>query len=473
MQNKVRFQDRASPNVGGLRKKMLQKDIFYCHFTDASNAQALSLLFGNKLRYVHGVGWHVWNGNFWQPDIDHQATEYVKRLALQRQQLAVRFGDPANKKDFLEAARRLENTGKALNCLTMAESAAPFSTLTEHVDRNPMLLTCRNGTIDLKTGKLKAADPKDLITHCTSVSYAPTAKAPRWEKFLKEVFVTKSGLGDWELIAWIQKVLGYTLTGHIKERSLYVNYGEGANGKTTVFNVIEGVMGGYAGVAAFSSFLEKPWDSAANDIAALRGRRLVGAAETGPGKYLDEVKIKQLTGGDPVTCRFLYHEPFTYVPTFKIFLACNDKPRIRGTDAAIWDRIKVIPFNARFEGKGIDKELTNKLLAEGEGILSWLVEGCLRWQKEGLDDCNTVKDTTALYRTEEDAFSRFLKEKVKSQAGAFTSVANLWVAHTFWTRTNGEKEIASSISLGKQMERKGYHSVNPNNVRGYNDIVLV
>lgn len=454
---------------------MTDQEIFECHSTDSGNAKALSLMFGDKLRYVHNIGWHTWVGQYWRPDEDNQVTEYAKELAKKRQMLVVQLAKSDVKRDeMMSEAFRLENKGKVANCLKMAESAPPFSCLPDKLDQNPMLLACPNGTVDLETGKLKSANPDDLITHCTNVNYAPNTQATRWEQFLEEIFIHKPGIPDYELIDWVQKLLGYTLTGHVKERCLPVGYGEGANGKTTLINIISHVMGTYASAASFSNFLEKKFDTSTNDIAGLRGRRFVSAIETGPGKYLDEIKIKQLTGGDPISCRFLYQEYFQYYPEFKIFLACNDKPKVRGTDNAIWDRIKVIPFNARFEGDTCDKDLLSKLIAEAEGILAWMVEGCLLWQEYGLGDCDTVKLTTSTYRVEEDAFTRFFNEKVSTSANpdAFVTVQDLFIEYNNWATANGDKVIANTTRLGMEMGRKGYKSEHKSNERGYYRIIL-
>jgi len=457
---------------------MIDSEIFNCHYTDSGNAEALALLFGDKLRYVHNIGWHVWNGQYWRPDEDHKVTEFVKELAKERQMLVVELSardkdDSAGIiKNKMAKAFQLENKGKIANCLKMAESAPPFSTLSNELDSHPMLLSCPNGTVDLETGKLRSASPDDLITNCTSVNYVPGATAPRWEKFLDEIFILTPGMPDYELIDWVQRLLGYVLTGRVNERCLPVGYGEGANGKSTLIDTISHILGSYSGTASFTNFLERQLDGSTNDVAAMRGKRFVSAIETGPGKYLDEVKVKQLTGGDPISCRFLYHEYFQYYPTFKIFLACNDKPKIRGTDNAIWDRLKVVPFNARFVGKTQDKYLLSKLISEAEGILAWMVKGCLMWQEHGLGECDAVRLTSKSYRTDEDAFARFLQERVEHKAGAFTAVQKVFLEYGQWARANGEKELTTANRVGMEMSRRGYQSVHKNNVRGYHDIAI-
>ena len=449
----------------------LDEAIYHCHYTDAGNADALALLFGDRLRFVHGLKWHVWNGSHWKPDTDGYAIQLVRQLALKRQTVIRDHSNVMTKemKENLASACGLENTVKAAGCLKMAEGSSTFSTSLNAINNYPMLLACPNGTVDLEIGKLYPADPSHMITNCTGVNFNPAAKSPLWKTFLEDVFVTKIGFPDYQFISWLQKVLGYTLTDNIGERSLYICFGEGANGKSTLLSIIDHVLGSYSAAAPFAHFLESKNEST-NDIARLKGKRFVTASESGPGKYMDEVKIKQLTGGDYVTCRFLYNEFFTYRPTYKIFLSCNDKPRLKGTDNAIWDRMKILPFNVRFKDDERDLKLYEKLVNESEGILNWMVQGCIRWQIEGLEDCATVIEQTNVYRNEEDAFGRFFTDKVQKKMGAFTTVEELWKAYSIWARANGEPEIGSTIAIGHKMKKKGYQSMVTGKSRGYKGI---
>jgi putative DNA primase/helicase len=449
----------------------LDEAIYHCHYTDAGNADALALLFGGRLRSVHGLKWHVWNGNYWKPDTDGYAIQLVRQLALKRQAVIRDHSNVMTKemKENLASACGLENSVKAASCLKMAEGASTFSTSLDAINNYPMLLACPNGTVDLEVGKLYPADSSRMITNCTGVNFNPDAKSPLWKTFLEDIFITKIHTPDYQFIRWLQKVLGYTLTDNIGERSMYICFGEGANGKSTMLSIINHVLGSYAAAAPFAHFLESKNEST-NDIARLKGKRFVTASESGPGKFMDEVKIKQLTGGDNVTCRFLYNEFFTYRPTYKIFLSCNDKPRLKGTDNAIWDRMKILPFNVRFKDDERDLKLYEKLVGEAEGILNWMVDGCTRWQIEGLEDCLTVKEYTNLYRTEEDALERFLKDKTKKRMGAFTTCEELWRAYNNWAKMNGENLIVSTLSLGHKMSQKGHVAKKSGNVSGYKDL---
>lgn len=454
---------------------LLDKQIYECHYTDAGNAEALALLYGDQLLYVHGLGWHVWTGQYWKPDAEDEAMQFVRKLAKKRQLLVIaNQQDRGERKKEMVQAFGLENTRSINSCLRMAQSTKPFSCLPSYLDTNPYLLACSNGTVQLDIFELREADARDLITHFTAVPYNREAKCPRWEKFLEEVLILPDGTPDYDLIEWLKKALGICMTGEVNERCCFVCHGTGANGKTTLMNVLNHVLGSYAGTTPFTHLTQNRDDTTTNDIAAMCGKRVVSAAETDQLRYLDEIKIKQLTGGDLVTCRFLYHEFFTYRPTYKIWMLCNHKPRIRGTDQAIWDRIKMIPFNARFEdGRNMDKDLLPKLLEEAEGILAWMIEGCIDWRINGFEDCQTVKNATKSYRTEEDAFMHFLYERTVPMPGFFVTAQAIWNAYNTWAVANGEKEIASTIRLGMEMSKRGYATVRKQAQRGFEGIGLV
>lgn len=458
----------------------LAKEVYQLHLTDAGNAEAFAKVYGDRLRYVHGIGWHIWNENYWQPDETKETMRLVKELSKHRQMAITRFEtNPQDKLDKLRTALKLEQTPGAKHCLEFAQSLPPFSCSPDALDKDQACLACLNGTLYPQFGFLAASDQNDMITKRLSVAYKETTKAPRWLRFLDEVFTNQSGAPDSDLIAYIQKALGYCLMGYTNERCLFVCHGEGANGKSTFINAIDYIMGSYAATIAFGNLADSGGERTGHDLAGLRGVRLLVAIETNQQSYLDEAKVKRLTGGDePISVRFLYGQYFRYVPTYKIWLACNHKPRIRGTDEAIWDRIKLIPFNSRFSkgSPNTDKELLGKLKTEAEGILAWMVEGCMKWTGEGLGDCTTVKDATHSYRTGEDYFQEFLDENIKQSPGAFTPSEDIWLRHNQWARKNGYPEIINTNRLGIAMGSKGYKSVQQSVQgklkRGYPDIKL-
>jgi putative DNA primase/helicase len=239
-------------------------------------------------------------------------------------------------------------------------------------------------------------------------------------------------------------------------------------------------MGSYSATIPFANLTDKGGERTGHDLAGLRGVRFLTAIETNQQAYLDEAKIKTLTGGEePIAVRFLYGKYFRYVPTYKIWLACNHKPRIRGTDEAIWDRIKLIPFNSRFPKATVntDKGLLKKLKAEAEGILLWMVNGCNEWAIEGLSDCDIVRDATHSYRIGEDYFLEFLNENIRQRLGAFTTSEDIWRRHNVWASLNGYREIQNTNRLGMEISSKGHKSVQQSVggrlKRGYRNIELI
>jgi putative DNA primase/helicase len=272
-----------------------------------------------------------------------------------------------------------------------------YPVIPEHLDQDPWLFNVENGTIDLKTGELRPHERGALITKLAPVQYDREAECPTWWKFLMRIFN-----GNLALIEFLQKAVGYALTGSTREQCLFFLHGLGANGKSTLLEIIHTLLGDYAHRTSSETFLIKKSGGIPNDVAALRGARLVGAVEVESGRRLAEVLIKEMTGGDRISARFLHAEWFDFKPEFKIFLAANHKPVIRGTDHAIWRRIHLIPFNVQIPKPEQDRDLPEKLKAELPGILNWALEGCQMWQLYGLEPPAEVQAATQDYREEMD-----------------------------------------------------------------------
>src|SRR5262249_51515381 len=258
-------------------------------------------------------------------------------------------------------------------------------------DTDPLLLNCKNGTLDLRTGELRAHSRRDLITKMCAVRYNDTAKCPVFLRFLDTIF-NQSG----DLMAYVQRILGYALTDDVGEKALFCFHGDGNNGKTTLLEVVRYLLADYAGQIMIESLLtDNPFhrSTALADLADLRGARFVTTSEADRGKHLAEAQIKQLTGmGQVKSCR-KYENPVEFPPTFKIFMDTNHKPMVRGQDAAIWSRLKLIPFTVTIPKDEIDKNLLEKLKREAPGILRWAVEGCLEWQRDGLNEPSEVSES--------------------------------------------------------------------------------
>jgi putative DNA primase/helicase len=295
--------------------------------------------------------------------------------------------------------------------------------------------------------KLKAHDPADRITKIVPVDYDPDASCPRFKQFLKEALV------DETVIKFVKRYSGYTLTGITRERLLAILYGFGKNGKTTLVELLHEVLGDYARNTDVETLLIKKYQGVGNDVAALKGARFVSAAEVEKGRRLAESKVKQLTGRDTVTARFLFGENFDFKPEFKLWLSTNNKPVIQGTDDAIWDRIRLIPLTQRFDGSKADPKLPDKLRNELAGVFSWMVEGCLEWQEHGLEEPKTVTDATNQYREEMDTLASFLDEVCVVGAHYRVLAERLYQRYAMWCDNSGERKDPKKAFVARLEER--------------------
>jgi putative DNA primase/helicase len=308
----------------------------------------------------------------------------------------------------------------------------------------------KNGTIDLESGKFRAHCQEDMITKIANVEYDPKADCPAWKHFVREIMDYQS-----EVIQFLQTVTGWAITGDTSGQSMFILYGSGANGKSTFLNTIMHLLGDYAIATPTETFMKRNGDQITNDIARLRGTRFVTTTEAEQGRRLSEPLIKQITGNDKMTARFLYGEFFNFVPTFKIFMATNHKPVIKGTDHGIWRRIKLIPFTTRIEESKQDKHLEEKLKAEGSGILNWLIEGALRWRREGMNPPDDIRKATDEYQGEMDVIGNFLKECTIQRAGATIRIRELFKAYQDWCDQNNE-HACSERFLSLRLKEMGF-----------------
>ena len=302
-----------------------------------------------------------------------------------------------------EAAGRIDAMSR------MARSEPGVSISHADLDQQVWSLTVKNGTVDLRSGKLGPHDRGHLATKMTSIDYDPDAECPVWRATMSVLFA-----GDVPLMEYVQRAIGYSITGDTREQVLHLLYGTGANGKSTMLDVIAQLTGEYGMQADFQTFLETGARSGPrNDVARLAGARLVRSSEVGENKKLNEGLIKSLTGGDIVSARFLYSEDFEFKPQFKLWLAANHKPVIRGTDYAIWRRIRLIPFEVTITPQQRDEALPAKLTAELPGILAWAVQGCQDWLADGLRPTERVLAATDEYRAESDVLGAFWPMSVR------------------------------------------------------------
>jgi putative DNA primase/helicase len=391
----------------------------------------------------------VWDGNRYRWDERAEVLKLAHKAARGIFHEAVHAEDEGEQKAIAKWALASQNESR-LNA--MLSQAKPYLAVgMEELDRDPWLVNCQNGTLDLRTGRLKPPDPADRITKIVPVDYDPGAPCPRFRRFLKETLV------DDALIRFVKRYAGYTLTGVTRERILAILYGSGKNGKTTLVELFHEVLGDYARNTDVETLLIKKYQGVGNDVAALKGARFVSAAEVERGRRLAESKVKQLTGRDTVTARFLFGENFDFRPEFKLWLSTNNKPVIQGTDDAIWDRLRLIPFTQRFDGEKADAKLADKLREERAGVFAWMVEGCLEWQEHGLEEPDKVREATKQYREEMDTLAAFIEDRCVLGEGLVAPATPLYKQYQMWCDDAGEKPETQKM-FGMRLRDRGFEN---------------
>jgi putative DNA primase/helicase len=344
-----------------------------------------------------------------------------------------------------------EGARPTANSIDLARSEDGIPIMPADMDRDGWLLNCANGTLDLRTGKLHEHRREDCITKLCNVEYDPKAKAPVFEKFLSDILG-----GNAELIGYMYRLLGYCISGDVREQILPICWGGGANGKTTLINAISDTLGeDYVIKANRDLFMAKKGDSHPAQMARLFGKRLVVCVETHEGARLDEGLVKELTGGDKIAARRMREDWWEFFPTHKAILVTNHKPEVRGTDHAIWRRLRLIPFTVTFADADQDKQLGDKLKGESPGILARLVRGCLEWQREGLGTPSIVMAATRDYQSEQDRLGAFLSDRCAVGNDCRVKVSALYANYQDWCKKNGEAE-GTGQAFGRAMAEKGF-----------------
>ncbi len=434
------------------------------HLTDLGNSKRFVQRYGAAIRYVPSWGWLAWDGKRWKRDalgdVYHMAKETVLNLHL----MSFLLENDEERRKLRQHALRSENEARITAVISLAQSEQKIVASPEAFDRDPFLFNIENGTVDLRTGEIKPHNPGDLITRIASVTYNQDAACPRWETFLMEVFDNDVGL-----IKFIHRAVGYSLTGATNEQCLFMLHGSGSNGKSSFIETMKLLMGEYAATADFSTFLIQGRDGIRNDIAGLAGSRFVTSIEVDEGRRLAESLIKQVSGGDTVTARFLHREFFEFRPIFKLWMAANHKPIVKGRDYAIWRRIKLIPFNVVFTEDRRDKRLIEKLQGELPGILNWAVGGCLLWQLNGLNPPEAVKSATEDYRNEMDTIKNFINECCEMYPGAQEGAGGLYRVYREWAG----RGAVSQTKFGITLSEAGYEKIILQGRKFYRGICLM
>jgi putative DNA primase/helicase len=438
-------------------------------FTDSTNAMRLVKEHGRNIRYnAAWKKWVVWNGKYWEIDeggalIHERGLEMVRNIYDE----LLKTADYRERIDIEKAAMLSESVRRRKAFVEAATWVSDLRIRTDELDANSWLLNVKNGTIDMLSGEFREHRQEDLITKIANVEYNPDADCPMWKQFVREIMDYK---GD--IIKFVQTAAGWSLSGDISEQTMFILYGTGANGKSTFLNTIMYLLGDYAIATPTETFMKKSGDNYSNDVARLRGTRFVTTTEVEQGRRLSEPLIKKITGNDQMTARFLYGEFFNFSPTFKIFMATNHKPVIKGTDYGIWRRIKLIPFTTRITEDKQDKNLEMKLRKEASGILNWLLEGIANWKKEGLKTPKAVLFATDEYRGEMDVIGNFIKERCVQNGAMNTVIKKLYKAYSDWCEENNEHPVSERF-FTLRLKEIGFQQSRNSNERFWVGVGLV
>lgn len=420
--------------------------------TDLGNSQRFVLRHGLNCRYIPSFkSWFVWDGSRWQRDDLGLVRELAKDTATRIYDEAGMAAGNVEQTELYKWAIGSQARSKIDAMIDLAKSALAISP--DELDTNPDQINLQNGTLDLRTFEFLAARRNDLITKITGCAYNPAATCPTWDCFLNQIMD-----GNKNLIGFLQRAAGYSLTGHTGERMIFLCHGTGANGKSTFLNTLLAVLGEYGLSVESGTFCVSRNEGVRNDLAALKGARFVSATEAGKGKRLDESLIKQLSGGsDKIRARFLFQEYFEFRPSCKIFWAFNSAPRITDSTESIWARVKMIPFSVVIPEAERDTRLLEKLLKESAGIVNWMIAGLREYQRIGLAEPAEVHDATQQYREDQDLLADFLKDNCVIEPTAKCGATDLYNAYTQWHSWQApDEKVKPQRSFGFEMSDHGF-----------------
>ena len=417
------------------------------NLTDLGNSERFVQNHGENVRYCYPWSkWLVWTGVKWERDDFGKVHKLAKTTVRRIYHEAAAAEDEDRRKALAKHAARSEAADKIKAMLELAKSEVPAAP--DELDADPWALNVANGTIDLRTGELHDHRREDLITKLAPVEYDPHAKAPTWEAFLERVLPSEA------LRGFVQSAAGYSSTGNTSEQIMLINHGGGNNGKSTFQEALGEALGDYAMRAPTEMLMSKQSGGVPNDVARLKGARFVAASETEQGRRLAESLVKDLTGQDTISARFMRAEWFDFKPTHKLWLSTNHKPEIRGTDNAIWRRIRLVPWTVAIPPAERDRKLAEKLRDELPGILAWVTRGCLEWRREGLQAPEEVRKATAGYRSEMDVIGDFLADRCFRGERLQVDKDELYKAYQMWSENAGER-TETKRKFGMLLKERG------------------
>ncbi len=407
-------------------------------FSDDLLALRFAERHAGDLRYVAKWGkWLFWTGTHWQFDDTLRAFDLAREICRQAAACAER-----------RTAGILASATTVAAVERLAKADRRIAATIDQWDSAAWLLNTPNDVIDLRTGRRRAHRPDDYMTKITAVG--PAGDCPLFLNFLKTITA-----GDAEMIAYIRRMLGYALTGETREHALFFAYGTGANGKSVLLSTASGILGTYHRAAPIETFVASNSERHPTDLAGLRGARLVTATETEEGRPWAESRVKQLTGGDMISARFMRQDYFDYCPAFKLIIAGNHKPSLRSVDEAIRRRFHMIPFAITIPKDQRDLELADKLKAEWPGILRWIIGGCVEWHRNGLQPPKAIQDATAAYLEAEDGLAAWIDDKCERDPTAWESLADLFASWADWAKHFGENP-GTAKHFSSTLEARGF-----------------
>lgn len=427
------------------------------YFTEAKFAEIIGDALQDWFRFVPGIGWRYWNGKYWSRDerglLQKSALWCIRKLALR----ATGFPDLDVQAKFTTALSKLENSQKLRSVLGLLEKPLPEVDLTvpeKFFDKNPVELNVQNGILNLETGHLAPHEPERWMSHYVDIPYNASAPLPKtWLEFLERIFGE-----DYQLIDYVKFLFGFSLTGRMDPPMIPILFGSGANGKSTLLDVLSLLAGTYSARAQAESVMAprfaKSGSDHSTDIARLIGKRVICCPEIMRDR-LHERFLKDWSGGERVTARRLRQEAFEFWPVGKFWLAGNEKPRISGTDDGIWRRVRLIPFRVTIprEERIPRHILMRRLREELPGILAWAVDGFRGYCEEGEPVCETIEQETAEFRQDEDVMGRFLEDSVQFGEGLSAKAGELYGCYTKWCRDNGHHPLCSAKFKSAVTER--------------------
>lgn len=420
--------------------------------TDGGFTEWFFAMCADDVRYIAEYKtWALWDGRRWMIDGANAIRERVKESLRAIVTMISYERDKERQQKILQLAHRYDNVDKIEKMLKYAQTDPRVLSSIRDYDSHPWLLNVANGTIDLETGALLVPQREHMITKILEIAYDSKAAAPTWLGFLERIMRDH---GD--IIPFLRRAVGYTLTASTREHLFFLLYGTGRNGKSTFVEAIMAMLGDYAQASNPETWLKQSGGRGAEpDVARLPGVRMVSTAEIGEGRALDEARVKALVAGDTITTRNLYQASFDFVPACKLWISTNHAPQIKGNDEGMWRRVCLIPFDQTISYDEMDRDLPNKLRAELPGILTWAVQGCVEWQHQGLPMPAIVRAKTDEYRTDQDVIGQWIEECCDVEGDAKETGSALYASYSDWARARGERSPLTGTKFGRRLTDRG------------------